>query len=288
MNMKKTKQLKLLDELIKYLSDNEMIHSVIVRGSISKGLSDKYSDIDLLLITKNEYFGDFIQNVYDLINKKVPILTESGWIDTNVPNFGGIGYVFLVEYENEIIQLDLYTLPEENAKRIWEFEDKIVIQTQDSINFKTNIDLENNRFTEIISNIELGHSPDFQDFFDILLHFEMLSKYLCRKNVYLSCKYWHLLHSKMLKIIRKYLDRKTADFMFYDVERHLSSYESSFLEKFETHLKEFKGFFDFDSFLNLYEQFTDMCKTIYPDIYNDNKKLLKDLRSYIVKIYENS
>lgn len=282
---RKSKQIQLLEELVTVFSNTDTIHSVVVRGSISKGLSDKYSDVDLLLITDNDDFINTVKGLPSILGKHVNLITPNGWIDTNVPNFGGIGYVYLVKYKGDIVQLDVYILPEENSNKIWSFSDKIVKFTQKSINYKETVDLSSHSYSAQLREIVDDANSDFQIFFDILLHFEMLSKYICRQNAFLACKYWYLINSKMMLLIRNILEPETSDFMFYDVKRHLSKYQYGKLDRFERQLEQANSIYDFSSFIDLYKLYKSIIKEHYPLIFNQNKELIDELQLFMKTLY---
>ena len=212
-------------------------------------------------------------------------MTKYGWVDTNVPNFGGMGYVYLVKYKGLLIQLDVYLLPEKNSKKILDFNDKKVIFTKGTLNYVTDLDVNNHNYTHEIKKLINTYPEDFQLFFDTLLHFEMLAKYICRKNVYLAYKYWYLLNGKILLLIRTILEPKTGAFMFYDVSRQLDKYHYKELAKYETHLRKMKGSFDKKSLLKLFKLFVRLIKSNYPSIYVENNLLVKEVNNYIYEIF---
>lgn len=274
-----TKQIKLLKKLIDKFSYDRDIRAIIVRGSISKGLSDQYSDIDIVLIVNSKKFKEFCENIPKKISAVTKLLTREGWIDTNVPNFGGLGYVFLVKYENSVIQLDTYLLPEDCAKRIIEFNDKIIVYQKGEINYSNNFQSKSRNRQKEISIIIKNCDEKFQAFLDILLHFEMLSKYIARKDPFLAYKYWYLLNTKFLFLVRRTLEPETADFMYYDIHRHLDKYHSRTIADFSTHLKKL-SIFDYQCFEELFHIFQKFLKENYPEIYQTNKLLINEVRQY--------
>jgi len=267
-------------------SENEKIKALIVRGSIAKGLSDEYSDVDFLLIAKNECFFEIVVNLKKYFPNDIRLLTDKGWIDTNVPNFGGIGFVYLVKFEGVLMQLDVYLLPEENAEKIVTFKDKKFLILKKPLNYGKRLNLDSHRYSDKINKLIGKHPDDFQLFFDVLLHFEMLSKYICRENVFLAYKYWYLLNSKIILFIRTILEPETKDFLFYDVSRQLEKYHFKELYEFEKHLKTIAGLFDYGSLMALFKMFTKLMKKHYSQLYKENLGLIREVKSYMVEIYE--
>ena len=83
------------------------LEQVYVRGSLARGDPDPHSDIDLLCVVSPQSFGAFIKQADAGIKEQHNPVTD-GWIDTIVPDFGGVGLVYLIETEGGLYQLDLY------------------------------------------------------------------------------------------------------------------------------------------------------------------------------------
>lgn len=279
-----TCQGRMLQKLVNFYVKDKRVEAIVVRGSFSKGASDEYSDIDILLIAKDNFYIGFIGGLGKYFPKDIVSFTEEGWHDTNVPDFGGIGFVFLTKHEDKIIQLDIYVLPEENAKKILNFEDKIVIFKRGELKHRRDLDLSNHRFRGSLAELASLFSQDFQMFFDGILHFVMLAKYICRRDPFLACKYWYLLHSKILYLTRTILESTTTGFMFYDVDRHLSRYNFEKLQAFRDSLENFQGYYDFDCLLVFYDIFVEIVRERLEHIYKQNESLTTEVRKHLTDL----
>lgn len=276
-------QHKVLSEIFDSIQKDSRIITLGVRGSIAKGISDQCSDIDFFIITKNESFEEIAFFLEQLLPKSLVLLTKKGWIDSNVPNFGGIGYVYMILFHGKLLQLDAYVLPEENAERIIKLKDKKLFSDV-TIRFKSDVNLQNHRFTESIKDFSCKESIKFQEFFDILLHFEMLSKYIARKNPFLAYKYWYLLNSKVWGWFRNLLDPSTQDYMYYDVHRQLDGLDSPLVTDFEKHLTLLTGVFDSQSLISMYKYYRSVLKEYEPELYMTNKDLIDRVYEYMTSI----
>lgn len=78
-----------------------------VRGSLARGDADPYSDIDLLCIVAPEQFASFIKQIDTGIKERHNPLGDA-WVDTIVKGFGGVGFVYLLQTDKGVYQLDLY------------------------------------------------------------------------------------------------------------------------------------------------------------------------------------
>lgn len=276
-----TPQKRLLKELSsKFFDIGEEIRAIIVRGSIAKGSSDRVSDVDLLIITKDENFMSFVKQLDQYLLDNAGSLSKNGWVDSIVPNFGGIGFVYMLDYESQLIQLDLYVLPEENAQRIINFSEKRFLKRRGKIKYKKNVDLENHRFKEKIKNFEKNRDKNFQVLFEVLLLAEMLVKNIKRRHVFLAYKYRNLLNTKMLFLIRTILEPKTLDYMFCDVYRQLGKYNSSALRLLDDRLRS-TNVFSIDEVIDLFDIYQDLIMENFPKVYKENKVLIEKVRKYI-------
>jgi len=278
---KNTKQILLVKKLIKYFSSNNNIKGVVIRGSIAKGTSDRSSDVDLLLITKNNKFISTINSLNKLLASQVELLGEDGWVDKIVPNFGGIGFVYMCKFEGKLIQLDVYVLPEENSERISKFKDKYFVYKKGELKYKKGVNYEKHNFNKELDKFILSRSEKFQIFFEVMLMYEMLLKHILRKDVFLAYKYRYHAHEKLLYLLRYILDPVTRNYYFYDVNRHLGKYNSSELHIIENIIKESEDIFSINKLLKDYKFYENLTKKYLPDTYKDNYKLIKEVKNYI-------
>jgi len=83
------------------------LEQAYVRGSLARGDCDPHSDIDLLCVVAPQEFTSFIKQVDVGIKKNHNPVAER-WVDTIVKSFGGVGFVYLLETDKGLYQLDLY------------------------------------------------------------------------------------------------------------------------------------------------------------------------------------
>ena len=83
------------------------LERVYVRGSLARGDADPYSDIDLLCVVAPEEFASFIGQIDAGIKERHNAVGEA-WVDTIVKDFGGVGFVYLLQTDGGLHQLDLY------------------------------------------------------------------------------------------------------------------------------------------------------------------------------------
>lgn len=100
-------QYRILKDLLHTCRGIPGLDRAYVRGSLARGDADPYSDIDLLCVVSPDKFKDFVEESQRLIAKEHKGLFP-GWVDTIVKDFGGIGFVYLIEREGRIFQLDIY------------------------------------------------------------------------------------------------------------------------------------------------------------------------------------
>lgn len=281
MSNKTINQIQLLEELKQKLKRLNQIKAIVVRGSIAKEDSDKFSDIDLLLIADNEEFIPFINQLDDYIIKNFGSLSKEGWIDSIIPNFGGIGFVYLVKYRKQLIQLDVYVLPEENAEKICNFKGKKFLFLRKKLNYRKNIDLDIHRFKPEIKEFVANRSAGFQLFFEIMLMLVMLTKHIRRKDAFLVFKYRYLVVEKILHLLRQTLEPETSGYMFYDVKGQLDKHKSEELHRLEQILSESSNILNTDDALHLFHLAVDLTQKGLPATYKNNKQLIHEVEAYI-------
>jgi predicted nucleotidyltransferase len=100
-------QYQIMDRLLETCRNIEGIDSAYSRGSLARGDADRYSDIDLLCVVTPDKFKQYVEQVDEMLGKNHKLLTP-GWVDTIVKDFGGVGFVYLIEEQDKIYQADLY------------------------------------------------------------------------------------------------------------------------------------------------------------------------------------
>lgn len=110
----------ILDKLLDIFSDQPYLNSAYIRGSIAANRYDRASDVDLVMVINDSEYLAVVENLNVILNQHFVTL-RPGWLDKIVPDFGGLGFVFLVADMNSTYQLDIYLMPlssKDNLKKI--------------------------------------------------------------------------------------------------------------------------------------------------------------------------
>jgi predicted nucleotidyltransferase len=100
-------QLRILEQILAIFQQYPGFGKAFVRGSLARGNADLYSDIDLLCEVLPQNFASFIEQADTGIKNHHNAIAD-GLVDTVVKDFGGIGYIYLLETGGRLYQLDLY------------------------------------------------------------------------------------------------------------------------------------------------------------------------------------
>ncbi|MEU5158863.1 hypothetical protein AB0G74_04535 [Streptomyces sp. NPDC020875] len=103
-------QLPLLTRIAGLLSASPAVTHLLVRGSLASGTADRLSDVDFVVGVHDRDLPAFTSALNDLMTIAAGALLP-GWRDTIVADLGGIGFVFLVQHEGKLQQVDLYIAP---------------------------------------------------------------------------------------------------------------------------------------------------------------------------------
>jgi hypothetical protein len=227
-------QKQLFQELVEKFAALSMVSAIIQRGSLAKQADDRASDVDLLLVIEDDFFEQFINDIDTYIHSFTKCLTKNGWIDSIVPNFGGIGFVFLVEYKNQLIQLDVYVTPASNSKKIFDFSEKVVKYVKPEFNPPTNQpDLSNHAFTTFIHKHAYQADKEFQIIFECILMIEMYVKHIYRGRVTLACKYRYGAIESLAVFLRLLFTPDRIEYKMYDWEKDFSLISSPIVKLYE-------------------------------------------------------
>ena len=110
----------ILDKLLDIFSCQSYLNSAYIRGSIATNRYDRASDVDLVMVINDSDYLAVVENLNIILSQHFVTL-RPGWLDKIVPDFGGLGFVFLVADMNSNYQLDLYLMPlsaKNNLKKI--------------------------------------------------------------------------------------------------------------------------------------------------------------------------
>lgn len=208
------------------------VNYVIARGSYYKGNFDRASDIDVLVVVSDDDFFKLLDKLTSIISNHCSLLYKEGWIDTIVPDFGGIGLVYLVEKEGKLIQLDLYVTLQSRSKKILGFEEKeIIYQNPEIETIKDQIQEEQiNQYIQ--DNIDLER----QIIFEVLLIMVIYAKQIYRSNISLALKYRYFSIESTVKLLRLVFTPTKIDYLMYDWRRDLSTLNDPIVKRLERNI----------------------------------------------------
>lgn len=108
-------QLVLLEQLMGALTASPAVTHLMVRGSLAVGRADRLSDLDLVVAVADGRLPAMLTMLDPLMTGLCGALLP-GWPDTIVGQLGGTGSVYLLPYEQHLLQLDLYLCPTSAAE----------------------------------------------------------------------------------------------------------------------------------------------------------------------------
>lgn len=116
-------QHRILGLLLQKFSEIDYVAQIFVRGSLAgssrcRGQEgpavsgfDRNSDVDVVLVVDPKQFATLL-SVIDIIMLESFGAIMPGWFDKIVPNFGGVGLVYILAIDGRLIQADIYITPE--------------------------------------------------------------------------------------------------------------------------------------------------------------------------------
>ena len=112
-------QARVLQEFAETLAGRPWCCDLLLRGSLARGSSDAYSDIDLVATVAEEHFDGAINDLTNVL----PLSLRGGlppWLDRLVSDFGGIGFVYLLQVDGQQWgEVDIYLLPHHRQQRLF-------------------------------------------------------------------------------------------------------------------------------------------------------------------------
>lgn len=223
-------QEKLSALLIKKFTKDKRVDQVIQRGSFAKRQTDRASDIDLLVVLQDEFVTDFLGELDSLVGSCCALMASKGWVDTIVPDFGGVGFVYLASYDQRLIQLDVYVTLSSWSERIVNFPEKKIVYTRHSYlpNF--------NRLPDGRAMIEkyiADAEKEYQIIFEFLLLVVMQIKHIYRARATLAVKYRYAVIESLAVFLRLVFTPDRIGYKMYDWENDFQSISAPSIKAFE-------------------------------------------------------
>ncbi len=207
------------------------ITHIIQRGSFANHTSDRASDVDILLIVEDNLFESTIKILDTLIGSIGRLLYPRGWIDSIVPDFGGIGYVYILEYEGRLVHLDVYITPESWSSKILNISEKKILYCKP--NFTSNSERKLTTSRETVEKYLLVQDVETEVIFEFLLVLLVATKQIFRSRPTLALKYRYAVIESLAKVIRLIYTPDRISYGFYEWNADLDKFRSPQIKRFE-------------------------------------------------------
>ncbi len=214
-------QYRILLELLQKFSGVSYVAEIYARGSlvaardravdsqVSCGNFDRMSDVDLVLVIDPEHFGTLlsIMNV---------IMTESfgailpGWYDAIVPDFGGVGLVYILACEDRLIQADIYITPRitENFRQL---QQKFLLYKREAPLKKAR----NAPIAKTISAFAETHDNARSDFVAGAILAFLINKRIARRQFFLCFGETNMFYAVVGRLLRRKFDPTRLGYNWY-------------------------------------------------------------------------
>ncbi|WP_416973903.1 hypothetical protein [Streptomyces sp. 4F14] len=211
-------QLPLLTRIAEVLSASPAVTHLLVRGSLASGTADRLSDVDFVVGVHDRDLSAFTSALDDLMTVEGGALLP-GWRDTIVADLGGVGFVFLVQYEGRLQQVDLYLAP---ASRIAELGRKV--------GGKTLLERPSAGITAAHTEQARAHVAEFTTrprtcaelLIEHLVLAVLLHKRIRRGQRFVAYAEWHMLHTATKDLIKTALVPESAFWGWYRLREELA------------------------------------------------------------------
>ncbi len=204
----------ILDELLGIFSSQSYLHSAYIRGSIASNSYDRSSDVDLVLMINDDSYILTVDSLDAIIEQHFSVI-RPGWLDKIVPNFGGLGYVYLVSFENKIYQLDLYLLPLSQVDSIRRIPKATLVFSQDA----KPASLNNQNMAEEVSKYIEDKKQSRESIMalgdEIIVLSFLIKKRIKRQQFFLNASETYMLATCLRKLMRLTWEPHLLDFGWY-------------------------------------------------------------------------
>jgi predicted nucleotidyltransferase len=211
-----------LENLLKIFSVSSKLHSAYIRGSIARNDYDRVSDIDLVLAFEPDAFESAVESLDTIIQQSFSTLFP-GWLDRIVPDFGGLGYVYLIQAGDKILQIDLYVVPSNRLKKL------LSVQGVKRV-YEKNGTTSSNSYAEIndefIKSKITAPVTSESIIVEIIVLSHLLKKRIKRGQTLLNHSETIMLHRAFRDLIRKTLDPSYFGYGWYHFSENSRKSES--------------------------------------------------------------
>ena len=272
----------------------EGLESAFIRGSLARGDADPFSDIDLLCVVAPEKFSSFVSKVNAAIQNNHGGIMP-GWVDTIVKDFGGVGFVNLINQQGELYQLDLYIAcqgnPGLNALNALPHKQEVFHArreraiTERHAGLKYRLHAE--EVTRAIDELTAPNDNIEKTFTELCVLAFMIKKCLRRGDGFVAASEFTMWKKAFVKLARQKYDPDLQEYGFYHVK------------KLEKQLGDQGNFFEnlklinnapltYENFCVMHQYAMDFVRQHAPDVFVRNSAAILMLSNHILEIKPNS
>jgi predicted nucleotidyltransferase len=218
-------QFMYLRKLLELFSQSKYLESAFIRGSLARNDYDRASDLDMVLAIEPSAYINLIDSIDELMMENFNVLFK-GWPDRIVPAFGGIGFVYLIENGENILQIDLYILPSNKLNKLMNTPNvKMIYQNNQGINQE--VSSHDNEINEYITN-KFAHFPSIESLLvESAIIAYLIKKRIKRKEEFLNYSESILINKTLRDILRLIFDPSHKDYGWYHLKDTLFRHPTS-------------------------------------------------------------
>lgn len=211
-------QLPLLTRIAELLSAAPAVTHLLVRGSLASGTADRLSDVDFLVGVHDRDLPAFTTALDDLMTVAGGALLP-GWRDTIVADLGGIGFVFLVQHEGRLQQVDLYLAPASQITSVRRnIAGKVLLDGPPAEITTTQIEQARSHITGL-----LGRPRSCTELLiEHLVLAVLLHKRIQRGQRFVAYAEWHMLHTATKDLIKTALAPASRFWGWYQLREEIA------------------------------------------------------------------
>ncbi|WP_329089681.1 hypothetical protein [Streptosporangium sp. NBC_01469] len=211
-------QLPLLTRIAKILSASTAVTHLLVRGSLASGTADRLSDVDFVLGVHDGALTAFATALDDLMTIEGGALLP-GWRDSIVMDLGGVGFVFLVQHEGKLQQVDLYLAPTSQVPAIRRrIPSAVLLEREPSEITTSQIEQAKTYVTE-----QMNQPRSCTDILiEHLVLVVLLHKRIQRGQRFVAYAEWHLLHTATKDLIKTALAPTSRFWGWYQLREEIA------------------------------------------------------------------
>jgi predicted nucleotidyltransferase len=222
-------QFRVFQDVLKTCRQYPGLEKAYVLGSLARGNVDQHSNIDLLCVVAPQEFASFVERVDAGIKKYHDPLTDA-WVDTIVKDFGGVGFVYLLNTEEGLYQLDLYIACQghpslENMTRLphkKEMFRRIHREDENKPSDFLNYRLHSKQVEQQIQTMDNIKPSVAQTLTELSVRGFMIKKFLDRGDEFLGGNEFNMWKRCFIKLVRHRFDWQNRDSGFHHIHRLIS------------------------------------------------------------------